>query len=314
MNELKVVFMGTPELSVNVLQTLIDNTNVVLVVSQPDSYVGRKRILTPSPVSLLAEKYNIPVIKPNKIKDEVESILRYEPDIIITFAYGQIIPESILKYPKFGCINVHASLLPEYRGASPINAVLRDGKTKTGITIMYMDKTLDTGDIISTMEVEISDDDNVSSLSDKLSVVGSELLIKTLPSIIDGTNERLPQDESGATYVGIIKREDERINFNQPAKNVYNFIRSLNPKPLANTIINGEEWKIVEASIGNKKTGEIGVITRVDKKSFSIQCQDGEIIITKVKPAGKKEMNVSDLFNGINKDKLLGTKVGDDNV
>lgn len=311
MKDLKVVFMGTPNFAVPVLKKLIENTNVVLVVSQPDAYVGRKKILTPSPVKQVAIDNNIPVLTPEKLRNDYESILNYKPDIIVTCAYGQIVPKQILDYPEYGCINVHASLLPKYRGASPISEAIKNGDEVTGITIMYMDETLDTGNIIHAEEVTILDDDTLGTLSDKLSEVGANLLIRTLPKIIEGENFDIPQDDEIATYVGLIKRSDERIDFNKTKKEVYNFIRSINPHPLANTLINGEEWKIIESKIGGDTTGEIGTITSVNKDSFGVQCLDGEILITKVKPAGKKEMRVQDLFNGYDKNKLKGLKVGE---
>ena len=247
MKNLKVVFMGTPDFAVPVLKMLIENTDVVLVVTQPDALVGRKKVLTPSPVRLIADANNIPVKTPEKIRNEYEEILNYHPDIIITCAYGQIIPKVVLDYPEYGCINVHASLLPKYRGASPISKCIYNGETKTGITIMYMDEGIDTGNIIHAREIEIAENDTLGTLSEKLSHLGAKLLLDTLPKIIEGENFDIPQDNEEATYVGLIKREDERLDFNRTRKEIINHIRSLNPSPLANTIINGEEWKIIEA-------------------------------------------------------------------
>lgn len=311
MKETKVVFMGTPEFSVPVLKELIEKTNVVLVVTQPDKYVGRKKILTESPVAALAREFNIETYKPAKIKTDYEYILDKKPDIIITCAYGQIVPKQMLDYPLYGCVNVHASLLPKYRGASPISEAIKNGDSETGITIMYMEESLDTGNMIHSASIPIEETDTLGTLSEKLSKLGSELMIKTLPKIIEDENFNIPQNEDDATYVGLIKREDERIDFNKTRKEVYNFIRSINPSPLANTIINGEEWKIIESKIGEEKTGSIGTITSINKDSFGIMCKDGEILITKVKPFGKKEMLVKDLFNGYDKKKLENIKVGE---
>ena len=310
MNNLRVVFMGTPDFAVPVLEKLIEETNVVLVVTQPDAYVGRKKVLTKSPVRILAEEHNIEVFTPDKLRNEYEYVLNYKPDIIITCAFGQIVPKQILDYPEHGCINVHASLLPKYRGASPISAAIREGEEKTGITIMYMDEGIDTGNIIQAKEIPILEDDTLGTLSAKLSVLGAETIIKTLPRIIECENFDIPQDHESATYYKILKREDERIDFNKSRLEVYNFIRSLNPSPMANTIIAGSEWKIIESTIGSEKKCDIGVITSINKDSFGIGCLDGEILITKVKLAGKKEMFVRDLFNGYDKSKLLGVKVG----
>lgn len=311
MKNLRVVFMGTPEFAVPVLKELIDNTNVVLVVTQPDAYVGRKKILTPSPIKQLALENGIEVFNPEKVRKEYEYILNKKPDIVITCAFGQIVPKEILDYPEHGCINVHASLLPKYRGASPISEAIKNGEEETGITIMYMDEGIDTGNIIQARAIPIEETDTLGTLSDKLSKLGAKTLMDTLPSIMECENFDIPQDNEEATYVSTIKRGDERIDFNKTRREVYNFIRSINPHPLANTIINGEEWKIIEASIGEEKSGEVGMITSINKDSFGIQCLDGEILITKVKPAGKKEMRVLDLLNGKAREKLKGIKVGE---
>ncbi|MCH5166272.1 MAG: methionyl-tRNA formyltransferase [Erysipelotrichales bacterium] len=311
MKNLRVVFMGTPDFAVPVLKKLIECTNVVLVVSQPDAITGRKKVLTKSPVKVVAEENNIEVFTPEKLRNEYEYVINAKPDIIITCAYGQIVPASILDYPKFGCINVHASILPKYRGASPISEAIKNGEEKTGITIMYMDEGIDTGNIIASKEMPIEETDTLGTLSQKLSVLGAKTLIETLPNIIEGKNASIKQDEELATYVKMLKRSDERIDFNKTRKEVYNFIRSLNPAPSANAIINGEEWKILESRVGEEKNVEVGVITSVNKDSFAIGCKDGEILITRVKMAGKKEMLVRDLFNGYDKNKLLNQKAGD---
>lgn len=313
MKDLKVVFMGTPDFSVPILEMLIENTNVVLVVTQPDAPVGRKKVLTPSPVRLIADANNIPVKTPEKIRNEYEEILNYHPDIIITCAYGQIIPKVVLDYPEYGCINVHASLLPKYRGASPISKCIYNGETKTGITIMYMDEGIDTGNIIHAREIEIAENDTLGTLSEKLSHLGAKLLLDTLPKIIEGENFDIPQDNEEATYVGLIKREDERLDFNRTRKEIINHIRSLNPAPLANTIINGEEWKILEAVMGPDTVSTIGKIENITKKSFDINCSDGKVTILKVKKPGKKEMEVSALFNGYDANLLKDQIVGDNN-
>jgi len=309
--DMKVVFMGTPEFSVPILESLIEATDVVLVVSQPDKEVGRKKVLTPSPVKMCAESHGIKVLTPSRIKNEYEEVLNAHPDIIITCAYGQIIPKVMLDYPEYGCINVHASILPKYRGASPIQSALLNGDKTTGVTIMYMDEEMDTGNIIHSKEIDIDDKDNYKTLSDKLSILGRDLLMSVLPKIQEDENFNISQDNELATYTKKIKREDERIDFNLSAKDVYNKIRAFNPTPLANTIILGEEWKIIEAEVGNDTKEVPGTITNIAKDSFSIACNDKEIVIKKVKPFGKKEMLVKDLFNGFDKTKLTNLKVGE---
>ena len=252
MKKIKVVFMGTPEFSVPVLEGLIDNYDVVGVVTQPDKEAGRKKEIKFSPIKEVALKYNIKVFQPEKIRKEYEDILALKPDIIITCAYGQIIPKEILDYPKYGCINVHASLLPKLRGGAPIHHAIIDGYSKTGITIMYMDVNMDTGDIISQEEINIDDNMNVGVLHDKLSIMGKELLLKTLPDIIGGKATPIKQNDDEATYAYNIKREEELLDFNKTAKEVYNQIRGLNPFPGAYAILDGKIIKIYNARITDR--------------------------------------------------------------
>lgn len=311
MKNLKVIFMGTPDFAVPVLQKLIENTNVVLVVTQPDKLVGRKQILTPTPIKKLALEHSIPVFQPTKIRQEYDVILNTKADIIITCAYGQIIPKEILDYPRLGCINVHASLLPKYRGGAPIHWSLINGEEETGITIMYMAEKMDNGDIISQEEYLILESDNVGSLHEKLSVIGASLLIKTLPSIMDGTNERIKQDEEKVTYAYNIKREDERLDFSLTGKEITNKIRGLNPWPLANCILNDSECKILTAHFEPKEMkSEPGNIVEITKNTLGVSCKDGIIYLEKIKPFGKKEMLVKDYLNGMNTDNLKNKRVG----
>ena len=305
---MRIVFMGTPDFSVPVLEGLIENYNVVGVVSQPDKEVGRKRVLTPTPTKEVALKHNIPVIQPIKIRKEFQDVLDLKPDLIVTCAYGQIIPKEILDCPKLGCINVHGSLLPKLRGGAPIHHAIIDGYDETGITIMYMDVGMDSGDIISQRSIKIEDSDNVGLLWDKMSLLGRDLLLETLPSIIDGTNERIKQDESLVTFGLNIKREEEHIDFNKTSREVFNQIRGLNPWPSANAILDDQEMKIYSSVIGdrtfnNKTNGEICDVT---KKGISVKTEDGEIILTDIKPFGKKRMDAYSYVNGVGKDNLIG--------
>ena len=310
MNNIRVVFMGTPLFATNVLKELINNTNVVLVVSQKDSLVGRKKELTPSPVKKLAIENDIPVFTPDKIREDFEIVRKMKPDLIVTCAYGQILPEELLNIPSIASINVHASLLPKYRGGAPIQRSIMNGDKETGITIMYMDKGMDTGDIISSESIKIENDDNLETLSDKLSILGSKLLIETLPSIIDGTNKRIKQDNDSATIAPIISKEDEYIDFNDTTINVYNKIRALNPNPGAYFKINNEIMKVYEARIGENRAMPSD-ISNTYKDGIGIGTKDGEIIITKIKPAGKKIMNARDYLNGIKKEELLRSKINE---
>ena len=301
--------MGTPDFSVPVLEKLIENTDVVLVVTKKDAYVGRKKVLTESPVAICAHEHNIEVYKPNKLKEDYEYILNKKPDIIITCAYGSIVPKVVIDYPSYGCINVHASLLPKYRGASPIVASILNGEKETGITIMYMDEGIDTGNIIMSRSIEIEDNDNSLSLSNKLSLLGANLLIDTLPKIFEGENFDIPQDNEEATYVGMLKREDEHIDFNNTVENIKNQVRAFSPEPYAFIIIDDTEYKISEVEIKKCDVSKIGIIVEVNKDSFGITAKDGIVYIKRIKPSGKKEMSVKDFFNGFDKTSLLNKKV-----
>ena len=304
---MKVIFMGTPDFAVPVLEGLIENYEVILVVSQPDKRVGRKQELKNTPIKEVALKHNIPVFQPIKIREDYDEIIKLNPDIIVTCAYGQIIPKVILDCPKLGCINVHASLLPKLRGGAPIHKAIIDGYKTTGITIMYMDVKMDDGDIISQKEIEILDSDNLESLHDKLSVLGKELLLETLPSIINGTNERIKQDEAEVTFAYNIKREEEHIDFNKSTREVFNLIRGLSPVPGANAILFDNEMKIYDSIISDKEyKGINGEIVDITKQGIVVKTNDGSIIITKIKPFGKKMMDSNSYVNGIGKDKLLG--------
>lgn len=304
---MRIVFMGTPDFAVNVLDGLIKNykDNIVGVVSQPDKRVGRHQVLTNTPVKELALKHNIEVIQPIKIREDYKGVLDLEPDIIITCAYGQIIPSEILDYPKYGCINVHASLLPKLRGGAPIHKAIIDGYSVTGVTIMYMDKAMDTGDMISKVEVPILDSDNLESLHDKLSDAGTKLLLDTLPSIFDGTNERIPQNSDEATYAYNIKREEEHIDFNKSSLEIFNLIRGLSPMPGANCLLDGVEFKIYESFISKDYNGECGEIVDIVKNGIVVKTLDGSITITSLKPSGKSRMDAASYINGVGK-KILG--------
>ncbi len=304
----KIVFMGTPDFAVPILEGLIDNYDVVGVVSQPDKKVGRKQILTQTPIKKVALANGIKVLQPEKIKKDYQEVIDLKPDIIITCAYGQIIPKELLDYPKYKCINVHASLLPKLRGGAPIHKAIIEGYEKTGITIMYMDEAMDSGDIISTCETIIEDSDNLESLHDKLSIMGKDLLLETLPSILNNTNNRIKQNINEVTYAYNIKREEEHIDFCKPSRNIFNLIRGLDPIPGAYTLLDDEVMKIYKSyitdkSCANKTPGEIINIT---KDGIEVATSDKIIVITEIKPFGKKRMLVKDYINGIKKENLIG--------
>lgn len=294
----KVIFMGTPDFAVPILKTLIKTCEVVLVVTQPDKKIGRNQEVSYSPIKKIALDNNIKVFQPEKIKDEMDEILTTDADLIVTCAYGQILPEVILNHPKIASINVHASLLPYLRGGAPIHHAIIDGYDKTGVTIMYMAKGMDDGDIISQEETKIEEADNVGTLHDRLSIMGANLLEKTLPSIIAGTNDRITQNPELVTFAPTIKREEEHIDFNKNGKDIINLVRGLNPWPKANTIINDLEFKIIEAYFEPSTVDKTNKVI-ISKNSLGITCADGVIYFKRIKPFGKKEMDIKDYLNGL---------------
>lgn len=307
MEKINVIFMGTPQFAVPVLEMLIKNYNVVMVVSQPDREKDRKGNLLPTPIKKIAIENNIRVFQPVKIREQYEEIINASADVIITCAYGQIIPEVILNAPKYGCINVHGSLLPKLRGGAPIHHAIINGDKYTGMTIMYMDKKMDSGDIISSQEVEILDTDNLDSLYEKMSIIGANLLYETLPKIIEGSNDRIKQDESLVTFGYNITKEEEKINFDNNARDVFNLIRGLSSVPGAYCYLDDLRMKIYASEITDMKSlGESGKIVNIDKSGVYVNTRDFVIRITDIKIEGKKRCLVKDFVNGINKEEYVG--------
>lgn len=307
MKNLKVIFMGTPSFSVPALEQLIEKTNVILVVSQPDREKDRKGNIIPTPTKKIAQDNNIEVYQPSKIKEEYEKIISLNPDIIITCAYGQIIPEEILNCPKYGCINIHGSLLPKLRGGAPIHHAIINGDKKTGITIMYMSKSMDSGDIISQESLDILDNDNLDILYEKMSILGANLLIKTLPSIINGTNQRIKQNNDNVTFGYNITKEEEKIDFSKNSKDVYNQIRGLSSVPGAYCLLNDKRLKVYQSEITNKKsTSQYGKIIDIDKTGIYVNTKDFVIKLIDIKLEGKKRCLVKDFINGIKVDEYIG--------
>ena len=265
----KIVFMGTPDFSVPVLRQLIeDGYEVIAVVTQPDRPVGRKRVLTPPPVKVEAVKQGIPVYQPEKIsrQDELEPILKLNPDLIVTAAFGQLLPKKLLDAPKFGCINVHASLLPELRGGAPIHYAIMQGKEKTGVTIMYMAEKLDAGDILTQVEVPILENDNVGTMHEKLSLAGAKLLSETLPKLLKGELSSRKQKDEEATFASNIKREQEKIDWTQAGEDIYNHIRGLCPWPVAYTLMDSAVLKIWQAiKVPTKQNEAPGTILEIEQ-------------------------------------------------
>ncbi|ANZ33579.1 methionyl-tRNA formyltransferase [Staphylococcus carnosus] len=307
----RVIFMGTPDFSTKVLEMLIAEEDVIAVVTQPDRPVGRKRVMTPPPVKEVALENGIEVYQPEKISqsDDLQTLIDMEPDLIVTAAFGQILPKSLLDAPKLGAINVHASLLPKYRGGAPIHQAIIDGEKETGVTIMYMAPKLDAGDIISQQAIEIEANDNVESMHDKLSFLGADLLKKTLPEIINGTNDRIAQDDDKATFASNISREDERIDWTQSAEQVYNHIRGLSPWPVAYTKLDDTNMKLYAARIEEGKKGNPGEILETTKKAIIVGTgSDDAIALTEIQLSGKKRMPTANFLSGYQED-LVGKEL-----
>ena len=299
----KVIFMGTPDFSVPVLQRLIeDGYEIIAAVTQPDRPVGRKKVMTPPPVKVEALKHNIPVYQPEKIRksEELQQIIALQPDVIVTAAFGQILPKELLDAPKFGCINVHASLLPELRGGAPIHYSIIQGKEKTGITIMYMAEKLDAGDIISVAEVKIEEEDTVGTLHDKLSAVGSELLSSTLPKLLAGEITPISQDDQLATFAPNIKRADEKIDWSLSGEEIYNKIRGLNPWPVAFTYYQGNVMKVWSSKkVAKSIEAKPGTVVAINEDGPIIATgNDTYIQLKEVQPAGKKKMDSGQFLRG----------------
>ncbi len=299
---MKVVYMGTPDFAVYALESIIKaGHKVEAVITQPDKAKGRSKALVPTPVKAKAMEYDIPVYQPEKVRTEenVKLLSDINPDVIVVAAYGQILPESILNIPKYGCINIHASLLPKYRGAAPIEWSIIDGEEKTGVTTMYMEKGLDTGDMIEKVEVAIEAEDTGETLHDKLAVAGASLILSTLEKLEAGTAVRTKQNNEDSCYASMLNKEMGNIDFTKSATEIERLIRGLNPWPCAYTRIDGKGVKLFKAQVcpvdGNAKPGEIVEVT---KKTFTIACGKDGLIIKNLQPEGKKPMDTVSYLNG----------------
>ncbi|WP_414049458.1 methionyl-tRNA formyltransferase [Macrococcus animalis] len=300
MKKANIVFMGTPDFSAPILKAVHDAYGVSYVITQPDKPVGRKRVLTAPPVKAQAVELGIEVYQPEKMtSDEAyEYVQNLNPDLIITAAYGQLLPERILEIPRLGCINVHASLLPKYRGGAPIHKAIINGEKKSGVTIMYMAKKLDAGDMISQIVVPIEHNDTVGTLHDKLSAAGKKLLLETLPSILDETNARTPQDHEAATFASNVSREEEYVTFNRSSQAVHDHIRGLSPWPVGFAKLEGQNMKLWKSEVAEGK-GNPGEILSADKLGIKVATNDGAVMLTEIQPAGKKRMKASDYIAGL---------------
>ena len=310
----KLVFMGTPSFSVPVLEGLLEaGYEVLAVVTQPDRPVGRKKVMTPPPVKAAAVKHGLEVLQPEKISgsEEMARVIELQPDIIVTAAFGQFLPEKLLQAPKYGAVNVHASLLPKYRGGAPVHYALINGDEEAGVTIMEMVKKMDAGDIISQGSLTIEGTDDVGTMFDKLSVLGRDLLLETLPGYLAGDIKTRVQDEEKVTYSPNISREEERIDWNKTATEVNNQIRGMHPWPVAYTMFEDSRWKLYQASVSDTTTNaEPGTIIEINKKDFSIACGNGTVLVIKtIQPAGKGKLSAAEFLNGAGQGLTVDQKV-----
>ena len=307
---MKAVFMGTPEFAVPTLQALIDHHEVLAVVTQPDKQRGRGKKMQFPPVKEKAVEYDIPVYQPQRARDEefIEELKNLNPDVIVVVAYGQILPESILNIPKYGCINVHGSLLPKYRGAAPIQWAVIDGEEETGVTTMYMAEGLDTGDVIDTAVIKLDEKETGGSLFDKLAIEGGKLIVETLSKLENGTATRTPQDDEKSSYAGKITKELGQIDFTKPAVTIERLIRGLNPWPSAYTTLDGKAMKVWDATVeeGNV-TEQPGEIVEIAKHYIKVATGENYLKINEIQLAGKKRMPMDAFLNGYSiKENILG--------
>ncbi len=299
---MRIVFMGTSAFAVPILEQLIDTSyEIAGVVTQPDRPKGRGNKVAASAVKEKAISCDLPIFQPVKIKtpEAIEYIAEWRPDLVVVVAYGQIIPAAILQMPALGCINIHASLLPKYRGAAPIQRCLMNGEKKSGVTTMFMDEGLDTGDILLQQEVDIGNDTTFGQLHDQLAAVGAELLITTIEKLKAGTLVHRKQDEAAFTYAAMIKKEDELIDWQDEAEKIFDQIRALDPQPGASTLLNGETLKIFKSRIVKEPgTGVPGEITAVLPSGFIVKTGDRALEILEVQKAGKKRIDAGEFLRG----------------
>ena len=302
MGELKSVFMGTPEISVPFLKKLNSLTDLKLVITQPDRPKGRKRVLTPPPVKVEAEKLGIEVIQPEKVKKNqklLETLEKLSPDIILVVAYGKILPETILNLPKYGCLNVHFSLLPAYRGAAPVNWALVNGETVTGACLMKMDRGLDTGPIIGCRSVKIEPEDNTEELFARLTECGLELLEKDLFDYVSGKIKPIPQNEEHASYAPIIKKSDGKLDINMDAVDIHNRVRGFYPWPSVYGKVGGKTLKILKTFLTSMNSDLPPGTVKVISNKPHLVCGDGNLLeLITVQPESKKPMDGVSAVNG----------------
>lgn len=299
-SKIRLLFMGTPSISAKVLRTVInEGYNVIGVIAQPDRPVGRKGLLEKVPTKLVAEEYNIPVFQPIKIRKEYEFVKELNPDLILTIAYGQIVPQGLLDIPRLGCLNLHGSLLPKYRGAAPIQYALINNDKVSGMTLMEMIDKMDAGKMYAKEEVIIDEDDNSTSLFEKMGDAACQLVIDALPKYINGELKGEEQDENLVSFCPTIKTEQEKLDLNLSVKEIYGWIRGLSDAPGAYLYLDDLKFKIYKAKILNElENGQIGEIIEADKNGLILQCKSGQLQLLDVQKEGKKRMDYKSFING----------------
>ena len=296
---LKLVFMGTPEISAKVFEAMIlDGYQFIGLIAQPDRPVGRKGQLEKVPTKVVAEKYNIPVFQPIKIRNEYDFVKELNPDIIITLAYGQIVPQGLLDIPRYGCLNLHGSLLPKYRGAAPIQYALINNEKVTGMTLMKMVAAMDAGAMYAKKEVIIDEDDNSTSLFNKMADAAKELILEYLPLYIDGKLPEIEQDENKVTFCPTIKPEQERLDLNLDVRAINGWIRGLSDHPGAYFLLEDKKLKVFKAKIVNENEGNVGEIVRADKGGLVVQLKGGQLALLELQKEGKNRMDYKSFLNG----------------
>ena len=307
---MRILFMGTPEFAEVSLKALVeDNRDVVCVITQPDKPKGRGYEMAMPEVKVYAMEKNIPVYQPDTLKDEaiLPLLQEYQPDVIIVVAYGKILPEYVLNFPKYGCINIHGSLLPKYRGAAPIQRAVIDGEKVSGVTSMYMEKGLDTGDMLIKRELPIGRETTAGEYHDALAILGGEVLLDTLDALLEGKLTPQSQDDSLSTYASQLSKAEGEINWNNTSDEIYNKVRGLNPWPKAFSFIGGKRF-VVDFVYESEQSGKAGEVLSADKDGILVACGEGSVLIKEIKVEGKKKMSAEDYLRGhkIEKGTLLG--------
>ena len=308
MKKSRIVFMGTPLFAAHILNGLLDDGyDIVGVVTQPDKAVGRKKIMTPSPVKEVALSHGIKVFQPVRIRKEYEDILALDPELILVCAYGQIIPKAVLEYPKYGCVNTHGSLLPAYRGGAPIQRAIINGDDVTGITLMYMSERMDEGDMLYKEAIRIENDDTNTTMFAKMSELALKMLREHLDDIVGGNVVPVPQDHDKATYAWNLKKEDEYIEFDDDVKRVYDHIRGLLDDPGAYAIIDDKKYKFHKVRYTENVSAEPGVVVGLEDNALAVACQNGTILVDVIQSEGRKAMSAREFYNGSGKS-LVGKR------